>query len=114
MAYLAFLLALVLGKLDAKTFLRVCNPLHRRRGNLEFTITRSASANCRDCSKPFEHSKSALFHVFRTNSRYSTFHFKKGQRVALAGPYNQKSVKLMRAKFLSSSVTKIAVCKFAI
>jgi hypothetical protein len=37
------------------------------------------------------------------------FHFKKGQRVALAGPYYQKSVKLVCAKFRSSCVSKIAV-----
>jgi hypothetical protein len=31
--------------------------------NLEVTIARSASADCRDCSEPPEHAKSAFFHA---------------------------------------------------
>ena len=42
---------------------------------------------------------------------FSAFHFKKGQRVALRGPYDQKSLKLERSKFF---ITKISTCKFAI
>ena len=44
----------------------------------------------------------------------SRFHFKKGQRVAFAGPYDQKSFELIRAKIFSGGVTKIAVRKLAI
>jgi len=47
--------------------------------------------------EPNEHSKSALFHVFE-RSRSSTFHFEEGQSVSLAGPYDQKSFELIRAK----------------
>ena len=65
---------------------RVRNPFHRGHGNLELTIARSSGTNCRDCSEPLEHAKSALFHTFEV-SRCSTFHFKKGQRVAPAGRY---------------------------
>jgi hypothetical protein len=36
---------------------------------------------------------------------------KKGQRVALLGAYDQKSLKLERSRFF---ITKIAICKFAI
>ena len=46
--------------------------------------------------------------------RCSTFHFEKGQRVATAGPYDQKSFELIRAKIFSTGVTKIAVRKVAI
>jgi hypothetical protein len=42
------------------------------------------------------------------------FHFKKGQRIALAGRYDQKSFELIRAKIFSGGVTKIAVGKLAI
>ena len=41
----------------------------------------------------------------------SAFHFKKGQRVALLGAYDQKSLKFERGRFF---ITKIAVGKFAI
>jgi len=63
--------------------------------------------------EPNEHSKSALFHVFE-RSRSSTFHFEEGQSVSLAGPYDQKSFELIRAKIFSTGVTKIAVRKLAI
>ena len=44
----------------------------------------------------------------------SRFYFKKGQRVAFAEPYDQKSFELIRAKIFSGDVTKIAVLKVAI
>jgi hypothetical protein len=53
----------VLGKLDAKTFLRIGNPLHRSHGNLELTIAESADSDSRDYAEPFEHPKSTLFHA---------------------------------------------------
>jgi hypothetical protein len=43
--------------------------------------------------------------------RISAFHFKKGQRVALLGAYDQKSLKLEGSRFF---ITKIAVGKLAI
>jgi hypothetical protein len=46
--------------------------------------------------------------------RCSTLHFKKGQRVALAGCYDQKTLKLVRTKLFSSGVTRVAVLKVAI
>jgi hypothetical protein len=92
---------------------RVRNPLHRSHGNLELAIAKSADADRWNCSKPFEHAKPALFHVFEV-SRCSTFHFEEGQRVAPAGPYDQKSFELIRAKIFSTGVTKIAVRKLAI
>ena len=55
--------AMVLGELDAKTLLRVRNPLHRSHGNLELTIANSAGADSRDCPEPLHHSMSALFHA---------------------------------------------------
>ena len=100
----------MLGKRDARTFLRISNPFHRCHGNLELAIARSAGANCRDGPEPFEHSKSALFHMVRC----SEFHFKKGQRVALAGCYYQKTLKLVRTKVFSGGVTKITVLEVAI
>ena len=101
----------MLGKLDAKTFLRIGDPLHRSHGNSEFTIAKSAGANCRDCPKPFEHPKSALFHVFLNGTACSTLHFKKGKRVSLAGCHDQKTLKLVRTELFTSGVTKIAVLK---
>ena len=59
-----FSLTLVLGKLKFEAFLRIGNPLHRGHWNLELTIANGAGADSRDSSKPFEHAKSALFHVF--------------------------------------------------
>lgn len=103
---------MVLGELKLEILLRVCHPLQRSHGNLELTIARCAGADCRDGSKPVEDSKSALFHMVRTTT--SGFHFKKGQRVALAGRYDQKTLKLLSPKIFSSCVTKIAVRKFAI
>jgi hypothetical protein len=104
--------ALVLDKLEAKTFLRICNPLHRSHGDLELAIANSARANCGNCPKPFEHSKSALFHVF--DGAASRFHFKEGQRVALIGRHDQKTLKLLSPKIFGSCVRKIAVGKFTI
>ncbi len=64
--------AVVLAELDAKAFLRVCNPLHRGHRHLEFMIARSARADRRDRPQPFEHSKSGLFHVFAVGPKFSS------------------------------------------
>jgi hypothetical protein len=103
----------VLGKLDAKTFLRIGNPLHRGHWDFELTIANGTGADSRDGAEPLDHSKSALFHVFE-RSRSSTFHFEKRQCVAPAGCYDQKTLKLVSPKIFSSGVTKIAVRKLAI
>ena len=52
------------GKLDAKVFLRIGNPLHCSHRNFEFTIANGTCADCRDGPKPFQHPKSTFFHVF--------------------------------------------------
>ena len=53
--------AMVLGELDAKTLLRVRNPLHRSHGNLELTIATAGADSA--MAEPLHHSMSALFHA---------------------------------------------------
>ena len=54
--------ALVLGELDAKTFLGIGNPLHRSLGHFEFSTARSAHSDDRNHAQPFQHSEIALYH----------------------------------------------------
>ena len=57
-----FVLALVLGKVNPETFLRVCNSLHVDHGNLEFVIAKSTDSHSRDCSESFDQPKIAFLH----------------------------------------------------
>jgi hypothetical protein len=102
----------VIGELKLETLLRVCNPLQRSHGNLELTITGSAGAACRDGSKSFDDSKSALFHVF--DGAAAQRFISKGTACRPSGRYDQKPLELVRSKVLSSGVTKVAVLKVAI
>jgi len=47
-------------KLDAKTLLRVCNPLDGGHVNLELAIAKRADSYSRDGAEPFKHSKIAF------------------------------------------------------
>jgi hypothetical protein len=71
MAYLAFLLAPGARQIGHEDFLARLQPSSSP-WNLELTITRSAGANCRDCSKPFDDSKSALFHAYAVGATFSS------------------------------------------
>jgi hypothetical protein len=57
-----FALALVLGKLNPETLLRVRNPLEGGHRNLELTIAKSAESESRNRAQPFEHTKISLLH----------------------------------------------------
>jgi hypothetical protein len=54
--------ALVFSELDPETPLRVGNPLHGGRGNLELPIAKSADSDSRDRAHPFDYSKIAFRH----------------------------------------------------
>lgn len=54
--------ALVLIKLNLESRLRIRNPLDGGQRDLELKIAKSADADRRDGSEPFEHPKSPLFH----------------------------------------------------
>ena len=62
--------ALVLGKLDPETLLRVRNPLHCLHWNVELTIAKSADADSRECAQPFEDPKITFRH-FPTQVRHA-------------------------------------------
>ena len=78
--------ALVLGKLDPETLLRVRNrnPLHCLHWNVELTIAKSADADSRECAQPFEDPKITFRH-FPTQVRHA------GQVPTTTGNVNKPS-----------------------
>jgi len=53
----------MLGKLNPKALLRVCNSPEGGHRSFELTIARSADSNYGNLTEPFEHPKIALLHA---------------------------------------------------